>query len=117
MGNKGCYVLNIFPILQPCLSLHLRPGGGRHLKPFSALLFMSLFYHSDNKLINRAIINQSAANQFRCRRGLKRFTTQSRLLTTLSKKSFKNIVGKGENAGNQHFLLFPQCYHPYQRQK
>ena len=21
----------------------------------------------------------------------------------------ENIVGKGENAGNQHFLLFPQC--------
>ena len=23
--------------------------------------------------------------------------------------SVENIVGKGENAGNQHFLLFPQC--------
>ena len=23
---------------------------------------------------------------------------------------FENIVGKGENAGNQHFLLFPQCF-------
>ena len=22
----------------------------------------------------------------------------------------ENIVGKGENAGNQHFLLFPQCF-------
>ena len=22
----------------------------------------------------------------------------------------KNIVGKGENAGNQHFLHFPQCF-------
>ena len=22
----------------------------------------------------------------------------------------KNIVGKGENAGFQHFLLFPQCF-------
>ena len=21
-----------------------------------------------------------------------------------------NIVGKGEKAGNQHFLLFPQCF-------
>ena len=26
---------------------------------------------------------------------------------TLRKKSLKNIVGKGEDAGNQHFLLFP----------
>ena len=24
------------------------------------------------------------------------------------KKPFENIVGKGENAGYQHFLLFPQ---------
>ena len=23
---------------------------------------------------------------------------------------FENTVGKGENAGNQHFLLFPQCF-------
>ena len=22
----------------------------------------------------------------------------------------KNIVGKGENAGYQHFLIFPQCF-------
>ena len=22
----------------------------------------------------------------------------------------ENIVGKGENAGNQHFLLFPWCF-------
>ena len=26
------------------------------------------------------------------------------------KKRKKNIVGKGENADNQHFLLFPQCF-------
>ena len=24
---------------------------------------------------------------------------------------FENIVGKGENAGIQHFLLFLQCFH------
>ena len=24
--------------------------------------------------------------------------------------SVQNIEGKGENAGNQHFLLFPQCF-------
>ena len=35
--------------------------------------------------------------------------TQSRILTTLKKKSFENIVGKRENAGNQHFVLLPQC--------
>ena len=31
-------------------------------------------------------------------------TTQSRLLTTLRKKTFENFVGKRENAGNQHCL-------------
>ena len=25
-------------------------------------------------------------------------------------ESIENIAGKGENAGNQHFLLFPQCF-------
>ena len=40
---------------------------------------------------------------------LKLFTTQSRLLTTLEKKAFENIAEKGKIAGNQHFLLFPQC--------
>ena len=40
----------------------------------------------------------------------------SRLLTTLYKKPFEDIVGKGENAGNQHFLLFPQCFQPFPKQ-
>ena len=47
----------------------------------------------------------------------KLFTTPFQLLTTLSKKPLENIEGKRENAGNQHFLLFPQCFQPYQRQK
>ena len=25
-------------------------------------------------------------------------------------KPFENIEGKGETVGNQHFLLFPQCF-------
>ena len=28
----------------------------------------------------------------------------------------ENIVEKGENAGNQHFLLFPQCFLSFQKQ-
>ena len=35
---------------------------------------------------------------------------------TLRKKPFENIVGKGENAGNQHFLLFPQCFLSFPKQ-
>ena len=33
----------------------------------------------------------------------------------LEEKKNENIVGK-ENAGNQHFLLFPQCFLSYERQ-
>ena len=29
---------------------------------------------------------------------------------TLKHRAFKNIVGKGENAGNRHFVLFPQYF-------
>ena len=31
------------------------------------------------------------------------------------KKPIQNIVGKGENADHQHFLLFPQSFLPNQR--
>ena len=31
-------------------------------------------------------------------------------------KPFENIMEKGENAGNQHFLLFPQCFLLHRRQ-
>ena len=27
------------------------------------------------------------------------------------KEPFENIMGKGENAGNQHFLLFPVMFY------
>ena len=29
---------------------------------------------------------------------------------TLRRKAFENIVGKGENAGSKHFLLFPTMF-------
>ena len=32
------------------------------------------------------------------------------------KKVFKNIVGKGENNANQHFLFFPQGFLPILKQ-
>ena len=31
-------------------------------------------------------------------------------MTSKNKKPFENIVRKGENADNQHFLLFSQCF-------
>ena len=35
---------------------------------------------------------------------------------TLKKKSFENIVRKGEYVDNQHFLLFPKCFLPIQKE-
>ena len=35
---------------------------------------------------------------------------------TLVIKPFENTVGKGENAGHQHFLLFPQCFLPFPKE-
>ena len=32
---------------------------------------------------------------------------------TLKKMPFEKTEGKGENAGYQHFLLFPQCFLPF----
>ena len=34
----------------------------------------------------------------------------------MESSSFESIMGKGENAGNQHFLLFPQCFLPFPTQ-
>ena len=33
----------------------------------------------------------------------------------LEKRTYENIVAKGGNAGNQHFLLVPQCFLASQR--
>ena len=42
------------------------------------------------------------------------FSTQWWFLTLLGSRPFENIVGKGENTGCQHCLLFPQCVLPFQ---
>ena len=38
-------------------------------------------------------------------------------LTTRKKQAFENNVGGGENGGNPHFLLFPQCFLLLHREK
>ena len=43
------------------------------------------------------------------------FPKLSRVVTNV-KQPFQNIVGKGENAGDQHFLLLPQFFVPFQNQ-
>ena len=34
----------------------------------------------------------------------------------LKQRTLENIVGKRENHSNQHFLLFTQCFLPYEKQ-
>ena len=38
---------------------------------------------------------------------------KSRLLLTLKKTAFENIVEEGENAGNQCLLLYPKYFLPF----
>ena len=59
--------------------------------------------------INEMIVDTD--NTFRSCRLLSLYhTIHTQVLTTLTQKAFENIVGKGENAGNQNFLLFPECF-------
>ena len=34
---------------------------------------------------------------------------------TLRKEALENVWGKGENAGNQHLLLFSKCFLSFQK--
>ena len=45
-----------------------------------------------------------------------KFTLYHTFTPLIKKKLFENIVGKGENAGYQHFLLFPRCFLSFQRE-
>ena len=66
----------------------------------------------------KRLVLQTSENQGLFGKGLRRgvvseYALQS-LLTTLKKKPFENIVGEGENAGNQYFSCFPTMFstHP-----
>ena len=65
---------------------------------------MSSVMVSLNSLLNGKILDKS---------NLKAFADDKKKVTENLKFLFErveNIVGKGENAGYQHFLLFPQCF-------
>ena len=44
------------------------------------------------------------------------FTLKFCVLTTRCQSTFENVLGKGENAGIQHFLLFPKRFVSLKRQ-
>ena len=60
-----------------------------------------------NSLPNDKIFNQSKFKTF----------ADDKIMTTRKLKfvlgKVENTVGKGENAGYQHFLLFPQCFQKF----
>ena len=66
------------------------------------------FVKTYNHLVRTDHTNESYSGQ--------RSLTLYHTILTLNdprEEGFGNTVGKGENAGNQHFLLFPQCFLPF----
>ena len=57
-----------------------------------------------NALPNNKILDQSDLKDF----AEDRINVNFKMAFVLGR--LENIVGKGENAGYQHFLLFPQCF-------
>ena len=92
----------------------------QHFSPFLSLFFF-FFLVSFQKQISFLVVfsllhaNASNLDQSIILMCGKLLTTHSQILTNLKKKPFENIVRKGENAGNQHFLLFLQCFQPFPR--
>ena len=70
------------------------------------MLFLSLFkFLYFNSFPNNKILDKSK---------LKAFTDDELNVAEVMISVFhkiENTVGKGESAGYQHFLLFPQCFH------
>ena len=42
--------------------------------------------------------------------------TNNDLMPSRQRSFFEIIVRKGQNPGKQHFLFFPQCFLPFERQ-
>ena len=63
-----------------------------------------LGYASFNSLPNNKILDWSKVKAF----ADDKFKVAETRISVFDR--VENIVGKGENAGYQHFLLFPQCF-------
>ena len=59
-----------------------------------------------NSLSHNKILDQSSLKDF----ADDKINVTYRYVTNFVMGRVENIVGKGENAGYQHFLLFPQCF-------
>ena len=79
------------------------PNGWKALWEKDKLLITSNFSFSQS--VFERLVLQILKNQGLFGKGL----------MTTKKKPIENIVGKAQNAVNQHFALFQQCFQPYER--
>ena len=62
-------------------------------------MFVFLYSLPNNKILDRSKLKAFADDKIKVRK-----------MMIFVFARVENIVGKGENAGYQHFLLFPQCF-------
>ena len=74
-------------------------AGGEYLAVFTFLCPILNLYQTTKKKLDETKFKIFAGNKMKVAK--MRISLFDRV---------ENIVGKGENAGNQHFLLFPQCF-------
>ena len=82
---------------------------------FDLVLYSPMLYHSGLSITSpsSAIFNSLPNDKFLDITKLKAFADGKLYFTSMTIPLFdrlKNAVRKGENAGYQHFLLFPQCF-------
>ena len=76
-------------------------------------MLIQLYLFVNFKFLQKVLLNSLPHNKILDWSKLKAFADDK--LNATEKLKFvlgrvENIVGKGENAGYQHFLLFPQCF-------
>ena len=104
--NYLYFVHSVFK--QPLLYTHKNQGWERVIEQVLLLFskYICVYMHFD---VSHQLLY--CIYDFSCQP----FTTLWRLLMPPRIKPFKDKVTKGENAGNQHFILFPQCFLPFQK--
>ena len=71
-------------------------------------------YSGKGKMLVTSIFSFSHVSKSHLCQGLISFTPYILILTHKKQRVFENIVGKGEIARKEQFLLFPQCFLLYQ---
>ena len=84
------------------------PSGKKTLREKVNLLLTSNFSFSHS--VFKRLVLQTRKNQGWFGKGLKALADNNLKIIESVFVRVENIVGKGENAGYQHFLLFPQCF-------